>query len=82
MKLILLFPLSNVINNFILAKKSNRSNPPFCCDQIRLTLSACQIPCLLLYFSLALCVIYTMCLLSKYFGGDFKIYYFYNVNII
>ena len=58
MKFILLFhTLSNGIHNYILAKnkKSNRSNPPFCSDQIRLTLSACQIPCLLLYFSLALC---------------------------
>ena len=36
---------------------SNRSNPPFCGDGFRLTLSAYQIPCLPLYFSLALCPI-------------------------
>ena len=79
MKLIILFyPLSNGINNFILAKL-NRSNTPFCGDQFRLTLSACQISCLSLYFSLALLIFKYICFL---FYIRYKLYARVRLNYI
>ena len=57
MKLILLFylfPMVLIMLTYQQNKKSNRSNQPVCGEQIILTLFACRIPCLLLYFSLAL----------------------------